>query len=157
MGVQLCFVDSPEPVFSSFLNLFQKEELLIHIFHNQLSEHMCILMLHFLKAEAVGDKTGGKLLSIDVSKPEKQLPDARLNLGESTPSALVKMKAKQLKVPIMEMSSPQSIWPAGSLLKRNPWRPGITTSTATEGWAGGSGYWKNCLENFTGHLPERDW
>ena len=76
----------------------------MHILHGQLSELVCTLMLRFLKPEPVGEKQGKQLLSVDLSKPENQLSDQNLVVGESTrSSALMKMKPEQQKGPIREM------------------------------------------------------
>ena len=105
--IQLCFLEqscSLEQAFNPFLTLFQKEEPLVHILHDQLSELVCTLMLRFLKPEPVGEKRGKQLLSVDLSKPENQLSDQNLVVGESTrSSALMKMTPEQQKGPIREM------------------------------------------------------
>ena len=102
--VQLCFLESLEQVFNLFLTLFQKEEPLVHILHDQLSELVCPVShppVLVSESAASGYK---QLLSVDLSKPEKQLSDQNLVVGESTrSSALMKMKPEQQKGPIREM------------------------------------------------------
>lgn len=97
---QLHFLESLEPVFHPFLTLFQKEEPLVHILHDELSNLVRTIMLRFLKPEVVGDKRDKELLSIDVSKSDNQLSDQMLVIGESTRA---KVKPDQLKVPIKDM------------------------------------------------------
>ena len=92
---QLLFLESLEMVFNGFLTLFQKEEPLVHILYDQLSELVHTLLWHFLKADAVGEERGHKLLLVDVSRTENQLTDQVMVVGESTQAAMKKMKLDQ--------------------------------------------------------------
>ena len=82
-------------VFNGFLTLFQKEEPLVHILHDQLSELVHTLLGRFLKADAIGEGRGRKLLLVDVRKTENRLTDQVMVVGESTQAAIKKMKLDQ--------------------------------------------------------------
>ena len=87
---------SLEAIFNSILSLFQREEPLIHIFYDQLSEMVRILMLRFLVPHAIGDKRGKELLKVDLSEPSHQLSDDKIIIGESIRTvALKNVKPKQ--------------------------------------------------------------
>ena len=78
-------------VFNGLLTLFQKKEPLVHILYDQLSELMHTLLWRFLKADAVGEERGHKLLLIEVSKTETRLTDQVMVVGESTRAAIKKL------------------------------------------------------------------
>ena len=94
--VQLHFLQNLESVFHPFL--FQKEEPLIHILYHKLSELLRTIMFRFLKPGVVGENTGKKLMSVELSKPENQLSDLLIEVGETTrKKALKKLKPGQEK------------------------------------------------------------
>jgi hypothetical protein len=102
--VELHFLQSLESIFSPFLTLFQREEPLIHILHDQLSELVRRLLSRFIKSDAFGDKTGKELLSVEILKAENKLCDKTIEIGGPTRVALKKqVKKEQHSVPIKAM------------------------------------------------------
>ena len=77
------------------MTLFQKEEPLVPILYDQLSELVHTLLWHFLKADAVGEERWHKLALVDVNKTENRLKDQVMVVGESTQAAMKKMKLDQ--------------------------------------------------------------
>ena len=51
---QIQFLISIGPVFEAFLTSFKKQEFLIHILHTESCDLVKILMLRFMKQEAIG-------------------------------------------------------------------------------------------------------
>ena len=96
--VHLHFLQNLESVFHPFLTLFQKEEPLIHILYHKLSELLRTIMFRFLKPGVVGENTGKNLKAVELSKPENQLSDQLIEVGETTrKKALKKPKPGQEK------------------------------------------------------------
>ena len=91
--VQLHFLQNLESVFHPFLTLFQREEPLIHILYHKLSELLPTIMFRFLKADVVGENKGKQLMAVELSKPENQLSDQLIEVGETTcKKAMKKLK-----------------------------------------------------------------
>ena len=82
--VQLHFLQNLESVFHPFLPLFQKVEPLIHMLYHKLSELLRTIMFRFLKADVAGENTGKQLMVGELSKPENQLSDQLIEVGETT-------------------------------------------------------------------------
>ena len=79
-----------------FLNLLQREELLIHVLPDQPSELVHTLMMRFLKQSVVGKR----LLSLDVNNTDNRLNhDREMEIGESTSKTLKKLIQEQKKEP----------------------------------------------------------
>ena len=81
--VQLHFLSSLEEIFQPLLTLFQKEEPLVHVLFDQLSEFVRTMMLRFLKVEAVGSSKGAQLLNVDLYDKVNQLSNDQIVVGES--------------------------------------------------------------------------
>ena len=89
--VQLHFLQNLEPLFTPFLALFQREEPLIHVLHDQLSELVRKIMKRFLKQTVVQEKSGKALISIDVDLAENILDGQKeMEIGEPTARTLKK-------------------------------------------------------------------
>ena len=101
--VELHFRQNLESVFHHFLTLFQKEKL-IHILYHKLLELLRTIMFRLLKPGVVGENTGKKLMSVELSKPENQLSDLLIEVGETTcKKALKKLKPGQEKGLLIDM------------------------------------------------------
>ena len=104
--VQLHFLQNLEPLFTPFLALFQREEPLIHVLHDQLSELVRKIMKRFLKQTVVQEKSGKALISIDVDLAENILDRQKeMEIGEPTARALKKVRAEQQKRTLMDMQN----------------------------------------------------
>jgi hypothetical protein len=71
MKVELEFLIELEPLFNRFLKLFQKEEPLIHLLHEEMVELIKSFMRRFFKTECFENKSCSNLEKLDVSKVEK--------------------------------------------------------------------------------------
>ena len=104
--VQLYFVQSLDDIFNPFLTLFQREEPLVHILHDEMSQLVRTLLLRFLKPSVIEQKTGKGLLSVDIFKTENQLPLDRIEVGGPTRIiAFKKMKPERQKTAVLHMRS----------------------------------------------------
>ncbi len=104
MFVQLHFLHNLESEFHPFLTLFQKEGPLIHILYHKLSELLHTIMFRFLQPSIIDEKTGKKLLFVDLCKPENQLSDQLIEVSETTrKKALKKVKPGQEKGVLTDM------------------------------------------------------
>ena len=101
----LHFLKNFEPLFILFLNLLQREESLIHVLHNQLSELVRIIMMKFPIQSVVGEKTGKSLLSLDVDNTNNRLKyDREMEISEPISKTLKKLRREpQQRAIIMDM------------------------------------------------------
>ena len=89
-----------EALFIQFLNLWQREEPLIHVLHDQPSELVRTIMMRFLKQSVVGENSGKFLLSLDVNNTDnKRKHDREIEIGESSSKTLKKLRQGQKKEP----------------------------------------------------------
>ena len=70
---KLYFLQNLKPLFIPFLNLLQREELLIHVLHDQPYERVRTIMMRFLKQSIAGENTRKSLLSLDVENADNRL------------------------------------------------------------------------------------
>ena len=103
MKVELVFLIELEPLFKRFLKLFQKEEPLIHLIHEEMVELIKSFMRRFLKSDCFENKSCSSLEKLDVSKLENQLPEKKIELGEYTRTTLHTIKSDKQKLPVLEM------------------------------------------------------
>ena len=101
--VQLRFLLNVAPIFIKFLTTFQQEGPLIHVLHSELSNLVRILMLRFVRAEAVGAKCGKQLKEIDLKKAENLHTLEDLDIGEITRQSLTKIKQEKHKAILLDM------------------------------------------------------
>lgn len=103
--LQLHFLVNIKPVFDKILGVFQKQEPLVHILHNECLQLVKTLMNRFLKRDAFEGKRLRDLLQLDMTNPDIQCPNQDLEVGESTRTALAKLNADQRKIPMKGMRS----------------------------------------------------
>ena len=100
---QLAFLVSVEPIFKKFLCPFQNEGPLIHLLRDQMCELLKIGMHRFLKSQAINDKEGKHLLTVEYFKPDIQLSFTQIEVGEKTRTALSKLTTDQQKIVLKGM------------------------------------------------------
>ena len=101
--VQLRFLLNVAPIFTKFLTTFQQEGPLVHVLHSELSNLVRMLMLRFVRAEAVGAKCGKQLKEIDLKKAENLRTLEDFDLGETTRQSLAKIKQEKHKAILLDM------------------------------------------------------
>ena len=100
---QLAFLVSVEPIFKKFLCFFQNEGPLIHLLRDQMCELLKSVMHRFLKSQAINDKEGKHLLTVEYFKPDIQLSFTQIEVGEKTRTALSKLTTDQQKIALKGM------------------------------------------------------
>ena len=95
---QLAFLVSVEPIFKKFLCFFQNEGPLIHLLRDQMCELLKSVMHRFLKSQAINDKEGKHLLTVEYFKPDIQLSFTQIEVGEKTRTSLSKLTTDQQKI-----------------------------------------------------------
>ena len=104
---QLAFLVSVEPIFKKFLCFFQNEGPLIHLLRDQMCEPLELVMHRFLKSQAIKDKQGKQLLTVEYFKAEIKLSFSQIEVGEKTRTALSKLTTDQHKTALKV-----SYWPS---------------------------------------------
>ena len=94
---QLAFLVSVEPIFKKFLCFFQNEGPLIHLLRDQMCEPLKLVMHRFLESQAIKDREGKQLLTVEYFKPEIKLSFSQIEVGEKTRTALSKLTTDQQK------------------------------------------------------------
>ena len=79
---QLAFLLSVEPIFKKFLCFFQSEGPLIHLLRDQMCQLLKSVMHSFLKSQAIKDKEGKHLLTVEYFKPDNQPFFSQIEVGE---------------------------------------------------------------------------
>lgn len=77
MKVEFVFLIELEPLFNRFLKLFEKEEPLIHLLHEEMVELIKSFMRKFLKSDCFENNSCSSLEKLDVSKVENQKKKSR--------------------------------------------------------------------------------
>lgn len=103
MKVELLFILGLEPLFNRFFKLFQKEEPLIHLLHEEMVEMIKSFMRRFLKTECFEKKCCSSLEKLYVSKVENHLSDNKVELGEETRKTSSTLKYDKQKLPVLAM------------------------------------------------------
>ena len=100
---QLAFLVAGEPIFEKFLCFFQNEGPLIHRLRDQMCELLKSVMHRFLKSQAINDKEGKHLLTVEYFKPDIQFSFTQIEVGEKTRTALSKLTNDQQKIALKGM------------------------------------------------------
>ena len=98
---QPAFLVAVELIFKKFLCFFQNEGPLIHLLPDQMCELLKSVMHRFLKSQAINDKEGEHLLTVEYFKPDIQLSFTQI--GEKTRTALSKLTTDQQKIALKGM------------------------------------------------------
>ena len=101
--VSLTFLSKVIPLFEKFLLLFQKSTPVVHILYDSLCDILNKLFRRFLKPQAMENKYGSDLASVDCTK--LQLSDNEIVLGDTTRKALKNLTADQQKGAFLGMRS----------------------------------------------------
>ena len=93
--MQLHFLQNLERLFIPLLTLFQREEPLIHLLHDQPYELVRTIMMRVLKQSVVGEKIRRYMLSLDVDNSDNRLKhDREMEIGEPTSKDLEEAEKK---------------------------------------------------------------
>lgn len=105
LPAQLAFLVSVEPIFHKFLCFFQSEGPLIPLLRDAMCNLLKSLMARYVKNEALKDKAGKHLLTVDYTKSDNQQPISQMEVGEKTRTALStsKLSSDQQKIPLLGM------------------------------------------------------
>ena len=99
--VTLEILNSVIPLFEKFLLMFQKGFPVIHILYDSICDILVKLMRRFLIADAIEQKYGSTLTTIECSKRKLQLLDKELVIGDSTRQALKDLTHDQQRTAIL--------------------------------------------------------
>lgn len=99
--VQLHFVRSVTSDFERFLTMFQDASPLIHLLHDELTELLRRLLLRFVKAELVMDKTANGLIKVVEKqlKSEHYLTADAIDIGSAVRQVMMEIKADKSQLP----------------------------------------------------------
>ena len=95
------FLSDVVPVFEQVLLIFQKNLPVVNILYDTLCESLLKLMRRFMQADAVGQKYGSELVTIDCKDVKLQLQEDDLVIGTRTRKALKKLTFDQQKLFIL--------------------------------------------------------
>ena len=109
-----CLEDTTTPVYlqfvvyiattlTPFMNVFQKDEPLVHILYDKANELMRTCLRLFLKAEVVGEKEGAALHAIDCDKGDNWLQSRDMEIGSGTKHALAVLPDDKEKIVRLDM------------------------------------------------------
>lgn len=101
--VQLQFIADVAPMFSQFLQLFQREDPLIHIICAEMNSLVRKLMLRFVKTDVVGSKSGDELAKVDVKELKNLRSLDDIEIGEATRQSMKKVKPEQHKAVLLDI------------------------------------------------------
>ena len=73
MLAKLHFILSVSELFERYLKKLQSKSTVIHVLHETLTEMVKLLMMRFVKEEAVSGKRGEELVDIDLHSNKKTL------------------------------------------------------------------------------------
>ena len=93
--VLLEFLNDVIPVFEQFLLLFQRASPVIHIMNDSMCDILVRLLRRFMKGQAVEQRYGSDLTSIECQDVKLQLPDKSIVIGKGAREALVKLTSEQ--------------------------------------------------------------
>ena len=93
--VELCFLQNMKSIFAPIMTLLQREEPLVHVLHEQLSEFIRTLMKRFIKQDVVNEKQGEELLNLDMVNSANELSNLDMEIGEPNITALEGLKESQ--------------------------------------------------------------
>ena len=82
--VELHFLQSVNPLYHSFLELFQTEAPLVQVLY----EELCRLVYRYVKASVYQNKTGQDLKEVKHGELQNQLSDKEMIIGDSTRQVL---------------------------------------------------------------------
>ncbi|KAH3886697.1 hypothetical protein DPMN_010710 [Dreissena polymorpha] len=85
---EIQFLTNAEPLFESFLVLFQNQEPLIHVFYSEAATLLKAIMSRFVKFDVVKNCKNNLLLDIDVKNKDHCLDVETLEVGGHTRKTL---------------------------------------------------------------------
>ena len=94
--IQLQFIADVTSVFSTFVQLFQREGPMIYVLHSALFELIQKLLLRFVKVEVMGKKNGKRLCEIDVNDVENMRTLETFEVEEATMKAVSTIKKSSI-------------------------------------------------------------
>ena len=104
--VKLQFIADIAPLFTEFLELFQRRGPMVHVLHMALCDLMTKLMLRFLKTDVLSKKTGDQLCEIEVDNVQNMRNLEEMEICEATKNAMsTNIKKEKHKAMLMEMRS----------------------------------------------------
>ena len=86
--VYLHFVAYLAASLSQFMQLFQTDESLIHVWYDKVNELTCAFFRKFLKPDVVDGKEGADLIAVDCEKADNWLPRNEMETGSGTKRVL---------------------------------------------------------------------
>ena len=93
------------PVFEKFLLLFQKSSPVVHFLYDEMCEIILKLLRRFIRPQALTNKYGSDLASIECQNVKIQLSEPEIVIGEMTRNAMAKLTSDQQKQALLAMRS----------------------------------------------------
>ena len=103
--VTLEFLSNVIPVFEKFLLLFQKSSPVVHFLYDEMCEIILKLLRRFIRPQALANKYGSDLASIECQNVKIQLSEPEIVIGEMTRNAMAKLTSDQQKQALLGMRS----------------------------------------------------
>ena len=93
------------PVFEKFLVLLKKSSPVVHFLYDEMCEIILKLLRRFIRPQALVNKYGSDLASIECQNVKIQLSEPEIVIGEMTRNAMAKLTSDQQKQALLGMRS----------------------------------------------------
>ena len=103
--VTLEFLSNVIPVFEKFWLLFQKSNPVVHFLYDEMCEIILKLLRRFIRPQALANKYGSDLASIECQNVKIQLSEPEIVIGEMIRNAMAKLTSDQQKQAFLGMRS----------------------------------------------------